>query len=286
MKKLYLSSLILLLFATDLMAQQIIVGAGTGPSLYTPITRRADYGVTETIYNSSDIVISGTITHLAFDRLDGTDEADIDSVTIYMKHSSQITMPDSVFSTANYQQVYFGKFPNVGTGWQEVALDAPFNYINSSNLVILVVKGYQAAVANTPVAVRWRYETLSSEQSRRYYGANPISASTNLTGINYTPNARLTFGSVGIAEIRGEQLQVFPNPANTYLTVTIPAHGTAAKISLYDLQGRLVHSKNINANGNMMTEDISLHSLVEGIYLLSVQAGEKIYTKRLVVTKE
>jgi hypothetical protein len=286
MKKIYLSSLIILLFSTDLNAQQIIVGTGTGPSLYTPISRRADYSVCETIYNSSDIGISGVISHLAFERLDGTDEADIDSVTIYMKQSGQTMLVDTAFSTANYQQVYFGKFPNAGTGWQEVALDVPFNYSNTSNLMVLVLKGYQPAVANTPVAVRWLYGTVSSNQSRRYYGPVPITASTTLTGINFTANVRLTFGSVGVAEIRGDQLQVFPNPANDYLTVTMPTQETSVLISLYDLQGRLVISKISEAASGRMSEDVSLQSLAPGVYNLTVQAGFKIYRERLVVVQD
>ena len=286
MNKLYLSLLIVLLFSTDLIAQQIIVGMGTGPSLYSPISRRENYSVYEVIYKSLDIGISGTISHLAFERHDGSDEADIDSVTIYMKHSSQTSLNDSVISTANYQQVYFGKFPNVGSGWQEVALDAPFNYSNTSNLMVLVVKGYQPAVANTPVAVRWLYSLMGTDEARRYYDSTPISASTTLQGINFSANVRLTFGSVGVAEIRGEQLQVFPNPSNDNLFVTVPTKENSATISIYDLNGRLVLAKVSEAVSGRMSEDISLQSFVPGVYMLTVQAVDKVYRERVVVGNE
>jgi len=287
MKQFYLLSFLVISFVSiDLNAQQIIVGSGTAPSLYSPISRRADYSVYEIIYKSSDIGISGTISHLAFDRLDGTDEADIDSVTIYMKQSTQTTLTDTAFSTATYQQVYFGKFPNVGTGWQEVALDVPFNYSNTSNLMVLVVKGYQPMVANTPVAVRWLYASIGADEARRYYGGLPITGSTTLTGINFSANVRLTFGSVGVAEIRGEQLQIFPNPANNNLIVTVPTHETSATISIYDLSGRLVYSKISEAAGGRMSEDVSLRSFVPGVYVLTVLAGDKIYREQVIVGQD
>src|SRR5688572_18819658 len=139
--------------------QQVTVGTGTAISVFSPINRTNDYSVYEVIYLASDISTAGNITHLAFQRVDGTDTATIENVDIYMRHSFQTTLSAGTFDTTIYDEhVYFGTFPNdIDSGWREVMLDIPFAYNGTDNLQVLVVKGYQPAVANTPVCVRWYY---------------------------------------------------------------------------------------------------------------------------------
>lgn len=289
MKKISILLILGSIFFTDnLFAQQVEVGQGTGPSLYSPISRRADYSAYEIIYLSSDIGLSGYISKLAFERLDGSNVDPIDSVTIYMKHSTQTSLTDTAFTTANFMLVYTGQFPNdSGAGWREVVLDAPFSYNGTENLVVLTVKGYQAMLANTPVAPRWLYTNISPDpdRARRYYGANPITAATSMQSINFSANARLDFGTVGISEIRSHQMQLFPNPVSGILTLTAPATNGTAMLKVYDKSGRLVIQRDLASSHGNIYETIDTENLSEGIYLIRIIGTSESFSSKFVVQK-
>lgn len=267
MKKLFTLTLIcFLLINTVAQAQQVIIGTSTALSVFSPINRTNDYSVYEIIYLASEINTPGMISKFAFQRADGTETSPIENVSIYMQNTSLSTLTAGSYSDAGYTLVYSGNFPNdAGAGWREVNLDTPFNYDGTSNLAVLTVKGYQAAVANTPVTPRWYY-TLSSggNRARRYYGANPITSTTNLSTTNFNANARLDFGTVGIREINPEAAMVFPNPSTGNVNFRINAFSDSF-VSIYNSSGQKIRF--IRGESN---KDILVQHLDAGIYFYSI----------------
>ncbi|MDX1476976.1 MAG: T9SS type A sorting domain-containing protein [Saprospiraceae bacterium] len=75
-------------------------------------------------------------------------------------------------------------------------------------------------------------------------------------------------------------LELYPNPAGTSVTVMIPeaAHG---EISVWDLSGHLMYK--VPVSGPFPSMDVS--QLSEGIYIIHVLIGEHISTGRLVIAR-
>lgn len=267
----------IILFPPDAKSQQqVIVGTGTQISVFSPLNRTNDYCVYEVIYLASDIGVAGNITHLAFERVDGSDTATIENVDIYMRHSVQTTLSANTLDTTIYDEhVYSGTFPNdIGSGWREVMLNIPFVYNGTDNLQVLVVKGYQPAVANTPVCVRWYYTNISPSpaRARRYYGDSTLTASTPLTTTQFTSNVRLTIDiGTGSVEIIPEAFNVYPNPASDELKINPEASGAELKIELVEMfntLGEKVFSQKLKANSQ---QPINVSFLAPGIYFVKVR---------------
>jgi hypothetical protein len=271
---------IICLIALPVKSQQIIVGNGTAISVFSPINRSNDYCVYEVIYLASEINMPGEITHLAFQRVDGTDTALIQNVNIYMMHTAQSQLGASTFDTTGYTLVYSGTFPNdAGSGWREVQLTTPFQYNGTDNLQVLVYKGYQPAVANTPVTVRWYYTNISpsAARARRYYGNTAIDNTTSLSTTTFTSNVRLTFNiGTEVIDIIPRELNLFPNPATNQLTIyNLPA--ATNELCIYDLTGRkILTCSNWNKTDAIVETDIS--DLSPGIYFVKIKThfGEQV----------
>lgn len=256
MKK-YFSILIIGLLTTlqgaELKAQTVTIGSGTAISVFSPINRSNDYSVYEIIYLASEINTTGSIERLAYQRVDGTNVDPIDSVRIYMKHTMETTMATGTYTDTGYTLVYSGSFPNdSGSGWREVIFDTPFSYDGVSNLQVLTVKGYQPAVANTPVTPRWYYTNSPPSRARRYYGPNPITTATNLTSLAFHANAQLTFNTVGVVEITPGALSVYPVPSNGNIAFSLTEWRPGFTVIITDSKGSVVCSRELKERVNEM----------------------------------
>ncbi len=264
-------------------AQQVSIGTDSAISVFSPICRTRDYSVYEIIYLNTEISMSGNITDFAFHRSDGTNVDPIENISLFMKHTSDVQLVSGNYSENGYQLVYQGSWPNdTGDGWREVALSSPFVYDGINNLQVLVLKGYQAALANPPVTPRWKYSTnaTGSNRARRYYDNVAIDSTTNLSTLNYNANARITFGTVGVSEISEEIPSVYPNPAHDKLFINIDnmLNGSSAEFYLYSYNGSMVHHEIIR-NGST----INLSSYSRGIYLYTLKVNGEILTAKVVV---
>ena len=272
------SALVLLLIFTQANSQSVIVGSGTGVSAFSPIIRSYDYCIYEVVYPAAEIGLTGTISKFAFERVDGTNTDPIDSVTIYMQQTPLTDFTSGTFSTSGYSMVYEGSFPNdSGPGWREVTLTNPFVYDGTGNLMVLAVKGYQAAVGNTPVSPRWYYTQISGTPARRFYGNVPFTGSTILNTTVYRSNARLDFGNVGLVELGSAGVRIFPNPAGEMIKIQCSMHD--ATLELYDTFGHCVYSALFNS-----AACISLLDLRSGPYYLRLTDSNtgKIETKTII----
>ena len=266
MKKIYFL-ICSFLFLQNVFSQTVIVGTGTGISAFSPFDRHYEYNVYEVIYPASEILIAGTINRLAFERVDGTEVNPIDSVTIYMQHTPQSALTAGTFSTSGYTLVYEGSFPNdSGSGWREVTLTYPFPYDGISNLQVMAVKGFQPAVANTPVSPRWYYSPQSTSIARRYYGSAPVSTGTSLTTTTYRSNIKLDISSVGEIEISSRIPQLFPNPATDWIEVEDPL--LDGRLTILNSIGEAVFSSVFNEKIR-----IDLSRFSNGIYHLMLLDG-------------
>lgn len=210
---------------------QIIIGTGTTSSPNQPVYRYWNYSAHEVIYLQSEINVAGNINNIAWNKASGTDVNPIDAVTIYMKQTTDNTLASGTYDLTGYTQVYSGTFPNDATsGWMDITLGTPFAYDNSSNLQILVIKGYQLYTSSYPY---YYYTATTSTMSRYDYDDNV--PPTLLTATTMRPNVRLTMSTqappandVGVLAIRAPGIGALINVPYNPIAV-VKNYGTQAQ---------------------------------------------------------
>ena len=93
----------------------------------------------------------------------------------------------------------------------------------------------------------------------------------SLPGVNCNPSA--------VNELETVQSKLYPNPATDKLNVTSSLQG-AATITIFDAVGRVVSQKNVNLSDATYKGEIS--SLESGVYVIQIQAGDKMATQRFI----
>jgi len=87
-------------------------------------------------------------------------------------------------------------------------------------------------------------------------------------------------------EIR--DLQVSPNPTSGRLLIQMPLAGNENKevnIVFSDMMGKMILSKKYQLTGDLFKEELDLSSLAQGTYLLQVQTGDKLISRKIVLIK-
>ncbi|MBL0051995.1 MAG: T9SS type A sorting domain-containing protein [Bacteroidetes bacterium] len=91
----------------------------------------------------------------------------------------------------------------------------------------------------------------------------------------YTP-ARLQFESVENAE---STLNVYPNPAQSFINVALPTTITQGTIQIFDLQGKLMLTKSID---DTFQNEINIDNLHAGTYIIKLISNEMVITDKFV----
>lgn len=105
-----------------------------------------------------------------------------------------------------------------------------------------------------------------------------ISASTNDNTIAWYPTMDQTLGVENWAI--NTTLELYPNPANTQVTIQTVKGTSLQKIDIYDFMGRLV--KTINAESNTETISIDIANLRAASYFMKVTTNKGLVTKKLI----
>lgn len=75
---------------------------------------------------------------------------------------------------------------------------------------------------------------------------------------------------------------LYPNPNNGLFNLDFNATSGNVNVDVYDVRGRLILNKNFSVNG-LVNETIELNNAQSGIYLVTIQDGERKITKKIVV---
>ena len=112
---------------------------------------------------------------------------------------------------------------------------------------------------------------------------------TQATGAAGTGRFALVFRPTGAlatqSALSASQVSLFPNPAHSSFTVLVPpvASQRAVQATLLTLLGQPVLSRSIVLNAAGGTATFDTHHLAQGVYVLRLQVGNEIVTKRVVV---
>ena len=85
-----------------------------------------------------------------------------------------------------------------------------------------------------------------------------------------------------------KDLIVSPNPTSGRLLIQMPLLADGNKevnIVFSDMMGKLILSKKYQVTGDMFKEELELSALAQGTYLLEVQTGDKLISRKIVLIK-
>ena len=106
----------------------------------------------------------------------------------------------------------------------------------------------------------------------------------NIQGSSTISNPILAIGPG--TEIK--DLQVSPNPTSGRLLIQMPLLSDGNKevnIAFSDMMGKLILSKKYLLTGDLFKEELDLSALAQGTYLLQVQTGDKLISRKIVLIK-
>jgi uncharacterized repeat protein (TIGR01451 family) len=78
----------------------------------------------------------------------------------------------------------------------------------------------------------------------------------------------------------GDEIAIYPNPSDGFITIEIPANYNAESISFVDITGRIIKRIPIT-----QTKNIDLSGLPDGIYYINIMTKDGIVSKKLIVSK-
>ncbi|MBD3369768.1 T9SS type A sorting domain-containing protein [Candidatus Fermentibacteria bacterium] len=86
---------------------------------------------------------------------------------------------------------------------------------------------------------------------------------------------------------RGSRLAVYPNPARSYCSITLPSQGVEGKLEIYDIYGRLIESVDVQSSVASVQWDCRNSTgspLSPGAYLVRFRTDGESYSTRLIVS--
>ena len=103
-------------------------------------------------------------------------------------------------------------------------------------------------------------------------------------------SATITFCTVelapmGTADVSNDRtfVQVYPNPSNGIFNISMDLQQRGVKLGVYDVSGKLLQSyKDDNASG-AFRHQLNLGGVAKGVYILQVQSGNTVTSKKLIV---
>lgn len=80
------------------------------------------------------------------------------------------------------------------------------------------------------------------------------------------------------------KLIIYPNPASSQINIRMDKKLRSFNLSVYDLQGKRLVQKNYSNNSHKIV-NLETENLLNGVYLVVVRSGDKVYWDKLVVHK-
>jgi len=137
------------------------------------------------------------------------------------------------------------------------------------------VNGQKSVYPSNPVSfgnavgMGWTYQFIFDTAGTYDYQCDPHTFFGMFGKVTVTQSSPT---SVQIAEAKSEKINLFPNPAKEYISVSIPkSFGTTQILNIYNIAGALIDSKTVA--GNSVKYDLG--KLKNGVYFVGVQSQEK-----------
>ena len=143
---------------------------------------------------------------------------------------------------------------------------------------------YDISVPETPTKVASFSTYLQEDHGNTYHGAwgvYPLLPSGNIlvSDMQYGLYVLAPSVDIGIKDFTNENLNIYPNPAQTEIRFQVQEGETTLAISIFDCQGKEAVKTSVSRDYNSL--DIS--KLKPGIYFVKAQGKETVYQQKLIV---
>jgi phosphatidylserine/phosphatidylglycerophosphate/cardiolipin synthase-like enzyme len=136
-----------------------------------------------------------------------------------------------------------------------------------------------------PIVITGSHNWTSSAESVNDENTLIIHDATIANLFHQEFTARYNEVTLSTDEVTQTELKIFPNPTSDWVTLQFEGGGSAATVSIFSLDGKLIKQLNITAfNGsNGLVLDVT--GLPAGLYLLQYNEGNRTGTQRLAISK-
>lgn len=197
----------------------VSIGNGEGVVYNAPANHYYNYGWSEIIYLQSEINTAGNITKIRF-QVDPTTPATYVATNqkVYMAHTTLSAFPATTveedaqtnYASSNYMLVYSGTV-TWAIGWVEIALQTPFPWNNTDNLLIKWENRMGSYTFDEP----WFYYTTKTN-TVGYYHQDASYPTTDGTRSSLRPNIKIALSDVALP-VEMSKFDGVSNGANNYL---------------------------------------------------------------------
>ncbi len=146
----------------------------------------------------------------------------------------------------------------------------------------LATVSYQTSIWSPSSATHWRTEEIDLIP---YEGENVMFKFVNITGYGnstFIDNINVNAETLGINETSLENIQLFPNPASEYVTLTLPqSFSQKMTVSLFNSVGQKLQTITITDNKEFININLSGYS--SGLYFIQLQNQSNTTTRKLLI---
>ena len=248
--------------------------------VHLPANFYYNYSFSQSIFLQQEIDRDNQEFHKIYFYYNGFDQFTNErAFTIYMKHTNlnELTTWEDI---ATFDSLTTDTLNLTTEGWYEINLETPFAYNNTDNIAIAVytttvnattVTGQSMYAHNAPNSANMSIVTYAS-------GAIDFENLPNISPVAYRPNVRFCLESTTQVVNATDNVisNIYPNPANETISMSISSLNKISDIAIYDVYGRIV--KQFKAQNTNLTIDIS--DLESGIYFVKAGAETHKFIKK------
>lgn len=294
-----------------------VITVGTGTSAYSAhpfgtiyMDERTQYIITKQELTAAGWSAgSPYLSALAFNVTSAASQT-MNSFTVSIAHVSASSFTSTSFMSGSNSTVVYSGTTTATQGWNTYTFNTPFAYDGISNLLITICWNNSSFTANSSVQ-SYSYSNYMALYYRQDVANGGVCNTGSGTRSYYRPNTRLTFSSLPGMQMENEgdirsvetenaddmglvavhDLQLFPNPSDgTVLSgmLTLGSSNNAEEIQtvdmqVYDMMGRSVFSDVIPVQDRQFSVSFHERQLQQGMYVAVVLAGDKRFTRTLVI---
>ena len=194
---------------------------------------------------------------------------------------SSITNPSLTFSVAHRE--YTSAYSDVLEVEVSTNCGATWTNIYSKAGSVLSTGAATTAAYTPAAAADWRVETVNiSSVSSASSALFKFKATSNYGNNIYVDNINI-IGTASLEALTQTSFNVYPNPASDLVNISFEGENTDYSISLMDIQGRVISSREIaNASGEQVVS-FSTENVAKGSYIVTVTSNGATTTKNVVI---
>ncbi len=149
---------------------------------------------------------------------------------------------------------------------------------------------FTSAISGTFDSIFWDFGDLTgstqSNPSHTYSSTQTyLVVLTAYSGSCVSDTAKAIFVNVGLEDkVFGSEIQLFPNPSDGHISLSIPSGGEDIILLLTDMEGKTLSSQQLKKGDDRIEADVYFDT-APGNYLLKVVRGETFAIKRISIIK-